>query len=335
MAKKVFSHLVLSIGLSVFVSCMSTNDAVVYEEPTPEANVFVEVLGGVKKAVASGSTVKLRSDFTIEDILIIPANVIFDLTNGKKLILGNGAILTVEGTLNVKGANNDSGIIIKVTSSTSRPATINGNGNIYLKSQGNLIRVNPSKKLIVSGNIILIGIQNNNTALALVGGELILEGNAVINGNKNPNGAGGGVYLGKFGEGSNGGVLILNENASITNNNAGIGGGVALTGANCSFIMNGGSITNNVTDSGGAGIRVAGSNSKFIKTGGKIIDNRVTAGETYGHSIAVIEWDPPYIIRKYCDRDISDNLSVTIAKNGKVIADISGEWLDGTHSPKK
>jgi hypothetical protein len=335
----VLAAIIAVCGL-VVVSCASTDTQV--EAPTQIAAAFVESLGGSKKAIASGATVKLRSNVTLSDSLVVPKDVIFDLTNGKKLILGNNAVFTVQGIVNANGGKNDTQMIISVTSGASSSAIINGSGSICLKSQGCLLRIPSRKKLVLSGDITLDGLaQDNVMALVFVFGELVIEGNAKITGNNNPNGAGGGVWMGKQGDAAVGGSLILNENASITNNHANVGGGVALSAPHCSFVMNGGSIGGNTVQRSGAGVRVAGANSSFTKTGGIISGktgtpaNLVSEGDTFGHTISVIEWDPPNTILKYRDDDIAENISVIFSGNGQIVADTSGVWHGPSALPPK
>jgi hypothetical protein len=91
------------------------------------------------------------------------------------------------------------------------------------------------------------------------GGELTLTGTSSVSGHT-ANATGGGVFV-------NGGIFILEGNASIHSNNANVGGGVYVAGG--TFEMKGGTIRNNTASTAGGGVYVF-SGATFTKTGGHL-----------------------------------------------------------------
>ncbi|MDR1469384.1 MAG: autotransporter adhesin family protein [Spirochaetaceae bacterium] len=170
-------------------------------------------------------------------------------------------------------------------SNSNSPAnvTIDGGGRtIKLLSTGAdydpFINVNAGVTLTLR-NITLQGLNTNNCRFINVnsGGHLILETGAVITGNSNGGGNGGGVYV-------YGGTFTMNGGA-ISGNTTVNGGGVYVDGG--TFTMNGGTISgNNATnndDHGGGGVYVA--DGTFTMNGGTISGNNAT--NKYGGGVYV------------------------------------------------
>jgi predicted outer membrane repeat protein len=151
---------------------------------------------------------------------------------------------------------------------------------------GGKVDLSSSTKLVIDGNVTLIGRQDNNSLIqVLYGGTLELKGNAKVTGNTSTLYFGGGIYAeggdgydvnitmsgnaeisGNFGNYSLGGggvwlsdyaTLTMSENAKIKNNiSRGSGGGVYVREISSVFIMNGGEISYNTAGSNGGGVRV-------------------------------------------------------------------------------
>jgi hypothetical protein len=241
------------------------------------------------KATASGDAVTLTGGVRLENAaLTVPSGVTLDLTK-ETLQLGNGATLTVEGTVNAKAGG------INIDSAAASPATINGSGTISLQSKGRLLNIGGNKKLILDG-VMLVGLpDNSDTLVATEGGEFVLKsgkimGNTIVTTGGTP---GGGVTingdLGVFtmtgGEISDnsareaGGVAIsrgtfIMEDGIILGNTGGYMGGVSI-GHSATFIMEGGAIFGNTAeDFGGVGIV----NGTFTLKGGRIQGNTDSDG---------------------------------------------------------
>jgi hypothetical protein len=177
-----------------------------------------------------------------------------------------------------------------------RHITINGDGHtIDLKgdpSGQGLITIEGNDTELTLENVTLAGLSNqipdypnndgvvNNAPLIRVGGgKLILEANAKLTGNENNDDSfstgmitGGSVYV-------DGGILIMRDNASITNNLSGnFGGGVFITGGK--FQMEGGEISGNHALNGG-GISLHGG-ATFEMSGGAVTANKTTTLLTTG-----------------------------------------------------
>jgi hypothetical protein len=233
------------------------------------------------KATVSGDAVTLTGGMRLENTaLTVPSGVTLDLTR-ETLQLGNGATLTVNGTVNAKAEG------INIDSAAASPATINGSGTISLQSKGRLLNIEGNKKLILDG-VTLVGLpDNSDTLVRTEGGEFVLKsgtitGNTIVTTGGTP---GGGVTingdLGVFtmtgGEisGNNaqeaGGVAIsrgtfIMEDGIILGNTGGYMGGVSI-GHGATFIMEGGAIFGNTAeDFGGVGIV----NGTFTLKGGRI-----------------------------------------------------------------
>ena len=160
-------------------------------------------------------------------------------------------------TLSYSGKNN---ITIRLKGGGSiRTISLSGNGAMFTVSSG--------VTLALGENIKLVGRSSNDTALISVsGGNLILNEGAIITGNNNSFGTGGGVFM-------NSGTFTMNG-GEISGNTSNVnGGGVYVLGG--SFTMHNGDITGNSTYNGGGGVYVF-SNSTFSMSGGKISGNTNT-----------------------------------------------------------
>jgi hypothetical protein len=117
--------------------------------------------------------------------IVIPKGVTLDLTaDDARLTLQNGAKLTVNGTVNTRGAgehNNWNGSIYIDKSAV----TINGNGTLYLKSKKRILSMwsgDGKRKLTIDG-VTLVGLKDNDNTLIEVseGSELILKSGKITN----------------------------------------------------------------------------------------------------------------------------------------------------------
>jgi hypothetical protein len=213
-------------------------------------------------AEVQGGTVTLTGGVRLENAtLTVPEGVILDLTQeGAVLELQDGAVLTVNGTVNAKSQG------INIDSVIANPAIINGSGTIQLKSKGRLLGIWEGRKLTLDG-VTLVGLPDNSWMLVEVedGGELVLKsgkisGNTIVSEDGTP---GGGVTVN-----GESGVFTM-TGGEISGNNAREAGGVAINSG--SFIMEDGIILGNTgLYMGGVSI---GHGATFIMEGGAIFGN--------------------------------------------------------------
>jgi hypothetical protein len=262
------------------------------------------------KATVSGDTVTLTGGVRLENIaLTVPSGVTLDLTK-ETLQLGNGATLTVNGTVNVKAEG------INIDSAAASPATINGSGTIYLKSKGRLLGIWEGRKLTLDG-VTLVGLPDNDKPVVEMGdgGEFVLKSGAITGntrtGSDIVSGGGVAVWQGTFtmeggtisgntakgSRGANGGGVQIGENSVFTMSGGTISGNVAdggefanaggvMASGNATFTMSGGTVSDNSAKRGG-GVAVAG--SAFTMSGGTISDN--TATEDGGGGVSLFNAD--------------------------------------------
>ena len=225
-------------------------------------------------AKASGGTVTLSKGVRLETALKVPADVTLELTK-ETLQLGNGATLTVDGTVNAKAGG------ITIDSAAASPATINGSGTIQLKSKGRLFGIIwEGKKLILDG-VTLVGLPDNDKPVVEMGngGEFVMKSGAITGNTRVSNewSSGGGVGVWEYG-------LFTMQGGTISGNRAqggkgGGGGGVAVYMG--TFTMSGGTISGNTAEGGTDGSNGGGVNvesGEFIMSGGTISGNTVTGG---------------------------------------------------------
>jgi len=246
-------------------------------------------------ASAEGGTVKLIRAVQVQKKLAVPAGVTLDLTGQEstrygvkdaRLELQDGAVLTVDGTINTACTRIDA-------CGKKSFAVINGSGTINLKIDktlysGSMLEIRNGEKLTLDG-VTLAGHADNDRPLVSVsdGGEFVMK-SGKITGNTNKdkgaqkvsavttisNGGGdcGGVRVGQ------GGTFTM-KGGEISGNSAGnTGGGVQVGygGDEGAFIMEGGKITGNSSVSGG-GVFVSGG-CAFTLKGGEISGNKAKDG---------------------------------------------------------
>jgi hypothetical protein len=177
----------------------------------------------------------------------------------------------------------DIGAGLELTAATNSPAavTIDGGGKTIPLETGNtgsVITVGNGVTLTLR-NITFKGSDANNAPLIKVenGGKLVLENGAVITGNKNTSGGGGVSVSGALV--MNGGTISGNITTS-GNDNTG-GGGVYVSGG--SFTMKNGEISKNTAGKWGGGVLMVGS-SEFTMSGGSISGNE-TGGQSNGGGV--------------------------------------------------
>ncbi|MDR0401367.1 MAG: hypothetical protein LBH51_10580, partial [Treponema sp.] len=137
-----------------------------------------------------------------------------------------------------------------------------GSGTIYLKGQGNLLRIDGgkdgAKKTLTLDGVTLAGVDNNTYSLVNV---------------------------------MNGGEFVLKSGAISGNTIDGWGGGVSVGGEAAVFTMQGGAISNNTASgsewSGGGGVIVSGEAAIFVMQGGVISGNTVTGGDPWGGGVSL------------------------------------------------
>jgi hypothetical protein len=245
------------------------------------ATDLARALGG--NATVNGNIVTLTRDVSVErnQTLVIPEGVTLNLTTiGPHFFLKDGAILTVNGTMNAYGGWGDTGhaggLIIDGTT------TINGNGTINLSSKGILLNISGNDRRLTLDGVTLVGLADNSKSLVSVdnGGEFILKSGA-ITGNSRvdsdwANGGGVSVWQATF----------IMEGGAITGNSAqgdrgSGGGGVGIGGEGSTFTMTGGTISGN-TAGGGGGVRAEGRGINFTMSGGEISGNNAITSVGWG-----------------------------------------------------
>jgi hypothetical protein len=274
------------------------------------------------KAAVSGDTVMLTGGVRFENAaLTVPSGVTLDLTK-VTLQLGNGATLTVNGTVNAKAEG------INIDSAAASPATINGSGTIQLKSKGRLLGIWEGKKLTLDG-VTLVGLPDNDRSVVEMGngGEFVLKSGTITGNTVNSEGAAGagvgvwengtftmqgGAITGNTANGSRGseggGVVVgsgtfMMEGGEISGNTAkgeqfASGGGVFVGGKSVSvFTMKGGTISGNSAISNGeikrgGGVRVGAEGATFIMEGGTIYGSSAEDGNanTAADNAALSVW---------------------------------------------
>ena len=275
-AKKLFGIVVMIIAsMTVLAGCASAQQSggstSAPSTTTIAGNVstaadLVRALGG--RATVNGNTVTLTGDVGIEGRLVVPEGVTLDITaDSARLVLLDGATLTVNGTVNARGGwgNSGSGGSLNIEDGA---AVINGSGTINLKSQGNLLNIwggGNGRRLTLEG-VTLVGIADNSESLVDVnnGGEFIMK-NGVITGNTRVGGDGGGIGVWQ--------ATFTMEGGTISGNTANGGGGVGVDRS--AFIMTGGTISANTADSSGGGVKVG--DGTFTMTDGTITGNTTTS----------------------------------------------------------
>jgi hypothetical protein len=280
--------------VAVLMGCASSGTAIA--ETNSNAGGTGTEDGGVEQLAAdlgkavNGGTVTLSGWAGLKTALTVPEGVTLDLTgDGAALELQDGAVLTVNGTVNTTGhGDHGKGWIEGSLRMGDGAAVIAGKGNINLKSKGRLLNIgsDKGKRQLTLDGVTLVGLPNNDSPLVGVhnGGEFILKSGAITGNtyNSNDGANGGGVDVGRGTFTMEGGAI--SGNTATSNTYAG-GGGVKVSGS-ATFIMAGGTIFGNTTIAGenytgnGGGVSLSG--STFIMRGGVISGNTATSRSNRG-----------------------------------------------------
>jgi hypothetical protein len=268
----------LAFGLLI-VGCASAP-----RDPGSAAVKLAAEINAIKagSAKTSGGTVALTGGLVeVEKRLTVPEGVTLDLTaDGAALELRDGAVLTVNGTINAAGyGGHDKGWgSLRVDDGA---AVIAGTGTISLKSKGRLLNIGGGKgrcQLTLDG-ITLVGLPDNDSPLVGTGenGGFILKSGAITGNTNNSNtwAGGGGVFIGEE-------AVFTMSGGAITDNSAANGGGVNV--GRGTFTMEGGEISDNTAQGNtdhnnyGGGVYVGGEDSRFVMKNGAITGNTATSG---------------------------------------------------------
>jgi hypothetical protein len=277
----------LAIAVMVMAAgCASTGgakDTGLAEEPAVQLAADINAIEA-GKATVSGGTVTLIGGVRLTIALTVPTGVTLDLTaDGTALELQDGAVLTVDGTVNATGhGDHGKGWVDGSLRIGNGAAVINGSGTIRLASKGRLLNIwgGDGKRHLTLDGVTLVGLEDNDASLVEVnnGGEFVMKSAAITGNTRNSddwaNGGGVAVYKGTF----------TMEGGEISGNSAngkeGASGGGVTIGGESVFTMSGGEISGNtVVQSGsggsahGGGVQ-AGGESLFIMTGGAISGNK-------------------------------------------------------------
>jgi hypothetical protein len=262
----------VAVIFSVLTGCGST-------PATPAATDLVRALGG--KAKVEGGTVVLTGTVILTEYvqlktaLTVPAGVTLDLTaDGAALELQDGAVLTVNGTVNALGyGDHGNGWVQGSLRIGDGRAVIAGNGTIYLMSKGRLLNIGSDKVLrqLTLDGVTLVGLPDNDSPLIGIGenSEFVLKSGAITGNLRmwDNDSSGGGVVVWR-------GTFIM-EGGSISGNTAHNGGGVFVEES--TFTMKGGIISGN-TASDNAGAVMVQQRSSFTMEGGIISGNTAAFG---------------------------------------------------------
>jgi fibronectin type 3 domain-containing protein len=137
---------------------------------------------------------------------------------------------------------------------------------VQLRSNGAMFTVGSGITLTLEENVTLVGRSSNTASLVNVesGGILVMNERAKISGNNAADYiTGGGVYVG--------GTFTMNG-GEISGNTAYCGGGVHVSSPS-TFTMNGGEISGNAASYLGGGVYVSGPSTTFTMNGGEISGN--------------------------------------------------------------
>jgi hypothetical protein len=192
-----------------------------------------EDLGFALSKAVSGDIVTLTGRVEPTTALTVPEGVTLDLTaDGAALELQDGAVLTVNGTVNATGhGDHGKGWVEGSLRIGNGAAVINGNGTIRLASKGRLLNIGSREALrqLTLDGVTLVGLENNDASLVEVreGGELVLKSGAITGNSRTDPGSSGGAGLGG-GVFVSGGSTFTMEGGTISGNSAvRRGGGVA------------------------------------------------------------------------------------------------------------
>jgi hypothetical protein len=308
MKTKHFFNAVMETLVSVIFSVLTGCGSVGPDVAT--ANAVAEQLAAdinavkAESAEVNGATVRITDRVEIKTGLTVREGVTLDLTaDGADLELLDGAVLTVNGTVNATGhGDRGKGWIEGSLRIGDGTTAINGSGTINLKSKGRLLNIGSGKnhRQLTLEDVTLVGLPDNDNPLVGIGenSEFTMKSGAVTgNTYASDEWAGGsGVYVGENStftmtggtisgntiEQEGGGVYVgegstfTMTGGSIGGNNAKRGGGVCV-GEDSTFTMTGGTISGYNVEQEGGGVNIKGA---FILSGGTISNN--TAGQAGG-----------------------------------------------------
>jgi hypothetical protein len=289
MKKATFELATLIIGMTfslVLAGCASTGGT---KDPTAaQAKQLAADINAIKagKAKVNGATVTLTGWAGLQTALTVPAGATLDLTaEGAALELQDGAVLTVNGTVNATGhGDHGKGWVEGSLRVGDGKATINGSGTINLKSKGRLLNMGSDQALrqLTLDGVTLVGLSDNDSSLVGIheNGALVMKSGAITGNTRNDkdwaSGGGVDVWHGTF----------TMEGGEISGNSAsgkdGAGGGGVRIGEDATFTMSGGTISGNSVNSNekygeGGGVNVW--KGTFIMEGGAISGNSAKGGE--------------------------------------------------------
>ena len=191
-----------ALALALVFALLIAGCASVPKDPAAAAVKLAADINAIKaeSAKVSGDTVTIvGADVEINKGLTVPAGVTLDVTaDGAALRLRDGAVLTVNGTVNARGHGDhrEGGLGMG-----DGAAVIAGTGTIYLKSKGRLLNIggDQGKRQLTLDGVTLVGLADNDSPLVGVGENagFILKSGA-ITGNTCQNGGGVEVNRGTF-----------------------------------------------------------------------------------------------------------------------------------------
>lgn len=231
-----------------------------------------------------------------------------------------GYSITINGNIVIPGST---GTATSFASVQNIVVTLKGNGRLSMSSNGSILRIGNTQRLIIdSASLTLQGHNDNNNALLHIeaGGALELK-DGTITGNINV-----GTYISPGHAVTNGGGGVLVDNGIFTmsggvisKNVAAAGGGVMVYN-NGTFNMTGGTITGNLGPAGGGGVYVSGT---LEKIGGTITgmgsDPDGGNGGSGGHAVYAI--GRGFTKRKNTTAGPGDNLIFSTSTGS-----FSGNW---------
>jgi hypothetical protein len=257
----------VAVIFSVLTGCASTGAATGGAAagggvPDPAAERLASGLNAITRGSAKveGGTVRLTDRVEIKTGLTVSAGVTLDLTaEGARLELKDGAILTVDGTVNARGhGDHGGGWVDGSLFIEDGGAAINGSGTVYLKSKGRLLNIwgGNGRKLTLEG-VTLTGLPDNDEALVGVGdgGTLVMKSGAITGNTRIDDdwANGGGVHVWKGTFTMRGGAISGNTAKSAD----AMGGGVRILNQGATFTMEVGTISGNTAEgkwSSGGGV---------------------------------------------------------------------------------
>jgi hypothetical protein len=279
MKKMVFCIIPL---IMVLMGCASSGTTVTETNSNADGTGAAAKLAADINAAKPGSTITLSGWAGLNTALTVPEGVTLDLTEeGAALELQDGAVLTVNGTVNAVGhGDHGSGWVDGGLRVGDGAAVIAGTGTINLMSKGRLLSIgsDKGKRQLTLDGVTLVGLPDNDSPLveANNGGAFILK-SGTITGNTHVgddwvSGGGVAVYRGTF---TMEGGEISGNTVIGGKGGAGHGGGLVVEGT---FTMSGGTITGNSAlggpeDSNGGGGGVNVERGTFTMTGGTISGN--------------------------------------------------------------